>query len=67
MVKDLPEQLALQALQKFATIDKNTMKHSGIPGSLVVNFPLLWCTDEKKITAIRKGFDVEAIAETLMH
>jgi hypothetical protein len=27
MIKDLPESLALQALQKFATIDKNTMRN----------------------------------------
>lgn len=27
MVKDLPEDLALQALQKFATIDKQTMRN----------------------------------------
>jgi Heterogeneous nuclear ribonucleoprotein Q acidic domain len=26
MIKDLPEGLALQALEKFATIDKNTMR-----------------------------------------
>lgn len=27
MVKDLPEDLALQALQKFSAIDKNTMRN----------------------------------------
>lgn len=27
MVKDLPEDLALQALQKFSSIDKNTMRN----------------------------------------
>lgn len=27
MVKDLPEGLALQAIQKFASIDKNTMRN----------------------------------------
>ena len=27
MVKDLPEQLALQSLQKFVSIDKNTMRN----------------------------------------
>ena len=27
MVKDLPENLALQALQKFSSIDKNTMRN----------------------------------------
>lgn len=27
MVKDLPENLALEALQKFASLDKNTMRN----------------------------------------
>lgn len=27
MIKDLPEQMALAALQKFASIDKNTMRN----------------------------------------
>ena len=27
MVKDLPEALALQAIQKFSSIDKNTMRN----------------------------------------
>jgi hypothetical protein len=27
MVKDLPEELALVALQKFSSIDKNTMRN----------------------------------------
>jgi hypothetical protein len=27
MVKDLPEDLSLQALQKFSSIDKNTMRN----------------------------------------
>ena len=27
MVKDLPENLALQALQKFSSLDKNTMRN----------------------------------------
>jgi hypothetical protein len=27
MIKDLPEDLALQALQKFSSIDKNTMRN----------------------------------------
>jgi hypothetical protein len=27
MIKDLPEGMALQAIQKFAAIDKNTMRN----------------------------------------
>ena len=53
--------------RKTGFTENITDEHSDVPGSLVVNFPLVWCTDEKTIGVIRKTFDAEVFAKDLVH